>query len=286
MPELPEVEVVRLQLQKHLSAQGKSQEKRSNSPSVILAAAKFFRADLRFPIPKAKILGLVGLPLLSLERHGKYLIFNFGKQRIISHFGMTGTWRYRQTQEKQRLHDHVMLTFLVRGVEKTIIYHDPRRFGFLDFADDKRPSEFLSRLGPDAMLALEIKDLLYEKANVRSTPIKNLLLDQGFIAGVGNIYASEALFLAGIHPTCPAKEVMRKKMNLLLNEVPKLLQSSINAGGSSIDDFHGADQKPGNYQKSFWVYDRENELCLRCQGTIRSLRMGQRSTYYCSRCQK
>ncbi|MFN8943864.1 MAG: bifunctional DNA-formamidopyrimidine glycosylase/DNA-(apurinic or apyrimidinic site) lyase [Pseudobdellovibrionaceae bacterium] len=277
MPELPEVEVVRLQLQSQLT---------SKNQTVRLSSAIFARPDLRFVIPQIKIKQIIGQVLQGFRRHGKYLIFDFGEQKLISHFGMTGTWRILAPHHPKQIHDHVFLSFSVGQFENTIVYQDPRRFGFLDYEDHSIKSEFLARLGPDALLVLEIIPELEKKMKTRLTPIKNLLLDQGFIAGVGNIYASEALFLAGIHPLKSAKLIKRKKIEKLMTEIPRLLQTSIRLGGSSIDDFHGLDQKAGSYQNNFWVYDRENQPCLVCQKKIQFLKMGQRSTYYCSACQK
>ncbi len=280
MPELPEVEVVRLQLKNQIL------RKSTEDEDVTLSSAEFFRPDLRFPIPQKKIMGLVGKKLSSIDRHGKYLMFNFNEQKIVSHFGMTGTWRFVTEEETRKVHDHVIFSFLVRHKKKLICYHDPRRFGFLDYSDSKTVSQFLSKLGPDALFSEENKEELLKQAQGRETSIKTLLLDQSFLAGVGNIYASEALFLSRIHPETRANQVSRQKMLRLLTEIPELLHRSIQLGGSSIDDFHGADEKSGNYQKSFLVYDREGEPCQVCRKPIAFLKIGQRSTYYCPRCQK
>ena len=280
MPELPEVEVVRLQLKNQLM-------EKSSQEDVRFLSAHFFRPDLRFPIPQKQILKLLGKTLVGLDRQGKYLIFSFQDQKkIVSHFGMTGTWRSVEPAEKPKVHDHVIFGFQVRHKKKLICYNDPRRFGFLDYSDDQNESKFLSKLGPDALGSSSKASVLFEQVRGRKTPIKNLLLDQNFLAGVGNIYASEALFLARIHPSTPANQVSRLKWDRLFEEIPKLLHTSIRLGGSSIDDFHGVDEKAGNYQNNFWVYDREGGGCKVCNKAIAFVRMGQRSTYYCARCQK
>lgn len=280
MPELPEVEVVRLQLEQHLI------QKPTQPEAARLHSVQFFRPDLRFPIPQKQIQNLVGKSLAGLSRHGKYLIFEFEGKKVISHLGMTGTWRFVEPSEPRKTHDHVIFGFQVRHKKKLICYNDPRRFGFLDYADTQKESQFLAKLGLDALLSSQKKKQLFLQIQNKEAAIKNLLLDQSFLAGVGNIYASEALFLSRIHPTTPANQVSRQKWDRLCNEIPKLLQTSIELGGSSIDDFHGVDEKSGSYQDRFWVYDRENESCKVCRKPIEFLKMGQRSTYYCARCQK
>lgn len=270
MPELPEVEVVRRGLQDILKDQP------------VLEKVELKRPDLREPIPAKKIRTLVGEKLLSVERRAKYLLLWTSKGGMLSHLGMTGTWRVAQDGD-ERLHDHIYLHF-AGGLR--LAYRDPRRFGYFDFVQDPESHPKLKDLGPEPLLESFTGQGLWESLRGKEVPIKVALMDQKIVVGVGNIYASEALFAAGIKPTLPAKKLSWERAEVLVSEIKKILSLSIEKGGSSISDFAQASGESGYFQTTFRVYGREGESCLVCGSQIRAKVLGGRNTFWCSCCQK
>ncbi|MFS4460079.1 bifunctional DNA-formamidopyrimidine glycosylase/DNA-(apurinic or apyrimidinic site) lyase [Bdellovibrio sp. HCB2-146] len=270
MPELPEVEVVRRGLEKILE----------HHP--VLEKVELTRADLRDPIPAKKIRSLVGEKILRIERRAKYLLFWTSKGAMLSHLGMTGTWRQAAPGD-ERDHDHIYLHF---SDHLRLAYRDPRRFGIFDFVANPAAHPRLKDLGPEPFDENLTGEILWESMRGKKASIKVAIMDQKILVGVGNIYASEALFAAGIKPTLPAEKVSRVRVEILLQEIRRILQTSIEKGGSSISDFAQASGESGYFQNTFQVYDRAGLPCLKCGHKIKSQVLGGRNTFWCSRCQK
>lgn len=273
MPELPEVETVARQLESELSLPER------------LCAVDLMRLGLRNKFPKKDIQKFVGLALTKVARRSKYLLFWFGSEKgFLSHLGMTGHWRIESGKEKSiKLHDHIRLHF---SSGRCLIYNDPRRFGFFDVFYSSLDHKLLKGLGPEpfseAYSALYLKEVL----KGRQGPIKNMLMNQKIVAGIGNIYASEILFRAGIKPTRAAGRVSLEECRKIVTETQEVLSQSTQAGGSSFDDFRHVSGKKGGFQLLFQVYNRHNEKCLRCgHGISRKVQAG-RSTFWCAKCQK
>jgi formamidopyrimidine-DNA glycosylase len=240
----------------------------------------------------------------ALTRRGKYLIAELDDHtRLLLHLGMTGqlfaanassprllraTARGILAPEMQNgrftpdAHTHLRLHFDDDGPE--VYFRDTRKFGKVQLLNEGQPSDRLDKLGTDALIATGVD--LYEAARSRRAPIKTVLLDQEVLAGVGNIYADEALYLAGVRPTRPASALTPKDCNRVVAMVQRVMQRSIETGGSSISDYVRPDGSDGGYQDERHVYAREGEPCKRCKTKIERVVLGQRSTCYCPHCQK
>jgi formamidopyrimidine-DNA glycosylase len=292
MPELPEVEVTRRQITPLLVG-------RTIAHAAMTANSYFF---LTRPATLAR--ALRGNRVLALERRGKYLIAELeAGDRLLLHLGMTGqlfaagaasprllvsTGKAALAPEAQHAgfrpdaHTHLRLHFEDGGPD--VYFRDTRKFGKVQWLRAGQPSERLDKLGVDA-LAASGSDL-YEAARKRSAAIKTVLLDQSVLAGVGNIYADEALFLAGIRPTRPARKLSRAECDRVVAAVQRVMQRSIETGGSSISDYIRPDGSDGGYQDERHVYAREGQGCTRCGTRIKRIVLGQRSSAYCPKCQK
>lgn len=278
MPELPEVENVRLKFWSELSS--------VPGADLRLREAKFFRKDLRFPIPgklksKLKQRDQLG-PLLGIERRAKYLLFKFRTGYLLSHLGMTGSWRETSHQHDTILHDHICLQF-ENGQSWT--YNDPRRFGYVDWIEDLDSHPLLKHLAPEPLSAEFSSAYLKAVCRGKKVCIKSLIMDQRRVVGVGNIYASEALFRAGIRPTRRSGGIRLDEIGKLVEAIKEVLREAIEHGGSTIKDFKGADGYAGRFQSRLFVYDRAGELCRKCREVIVSKQISGRSTYWCPVCQ-
>lgn len=270
MPELPEVEVVRGDLEKILK----------NQP--VLVKVQLLRADLREKMPAKEIQKLVGLPILRVERRAKYLLLWTSKGALLSHLGMTGTWREAGAGE-ERPHDHIYLYF-EGGLR--LAFRDPRRFGIFDVVWDAADHKKLNHLGPEPLSENFTGASLWKSLRKKETALKTALMDQKIVVGVGNIYANEALFAAGLRPQKKASALTLEQSKKLVAQIKKILIRAIAAGGSSISDFAHTSGGSGEFQNSFSVYDRKGEKCLRCRGPIKAGTVGGRSTFWCVKCQK
>lgn len=270
MPELPEVEVVRRGLQEILK----------NQP--VLEKVELKRKDLREPIPARKIATLEGEKIISVERRAKYLIIRTPKGALLSHLGMTGTWRVAAAGE-ERDHDHIYLHF---SGNLRLAYRDPRRFGCFDFVQNTVEHSKLKGLGPEPLSDDFTGLVLHKSLAKKKVALKIALMDQKVVVGVGNIYASEALFAAKIKPNLQAQRLSVERATILVSEIKRILNLSIERGGSSISDFAQASGDSGYFQNSFQVYGREGEPCLQCGKPIKSIILGGRNTFWCSKCQK
>lgn len=293
MPELPEVETVRRGIAPYLEG--------ARIDKVTLN-----RKDLRFAFPQGLVAALEGAEIVSVTRRAKYLLIELSNGRtVLSHLGMTGSYRfaekkldqpsrYYETDEAPK-HDHMIWTVHhpVHG-DLHLIYADPRRFGFIDLFDGPENSPYLAELGPEPLSnAFNAEELATGFAN-KKAPIKAALLDQRVVAGLGNIYASEALHRAHILPTVAAGTLVTAKgkpkaaLEDLVSCVRQVLIEAIEVGGSTLRDFRNAEGGSGYFQHRFAVYDREGEPCPTplCTGTIARIVQSGRSTFYCPVCQK
>ena len=275
MPELPEVEVSRLGLLPHLHQQR-------------ILSATFRVPKLRHELPAALAGQLAGLRIDALQRRGKYLLFDCESRGsggwLILHLGMSGSLRLVAPGTPPQKHDHIDLDF----AETTLRFRDPRHFGALLWhaGTDVERHPLLAVLGIEPLSAEFDGDWLYALTRQRNTPIKPLLMDSHRIVGIGNIYASESLFLAGISPLRAAGSLSRPRCQRLAEAIRTTLQNSIAAGGSSVRDYVHSDGGAGSFQLHCAVYDRAGEACPQCQRPIRSLRQAGRSSFYCAHCQR
>ena len=291
MPELPEVEVTRRRIEPFLVGR-RIARLRTTPPSY------FFLTP-----PTTLRRRLAGRTARALERHGKYLVAALDDQsRLLLHLGMTGQLFTEgassvrllsasassalapEAQPGFRPDEHTHLRFEFEDGGDDVFFRDARKFGKALWLGPGERTERLERLGPDA---LEITgDELFAATRRRKVAVKNLLLDQAVVAGTGNIYADEALFLAGVRPRRQSRRVTRKECDALAGAVQRVMRRSIETGGSSISDYVAPDGADGQYQDERHVYARTGEPCLRCAAPIRRIVLGQRSAHYCPGCQR
>ena len=270
MPELPEVEVCRLGISPHIIAQ-----------QVIKVTIRDSR--LRWPIPE-EVRSVVGLPVLAVDRRAKYLLLRFKTGTLLLHLGMSGTVRVIEHDTPVAKHDHFDLAFQ-HG--KILRLNDPRRFGaVLWLANDEDELGLLSKLGPEPLSDDFYPGYLFSKAKNRKVPIKTFLMNNHIVVGVGNIYANEALFQAGILPTTKAADIDEARLNNLTNIIKKVLSAAIAQGGTTLKDFTQADGRPGYFAQSLMVYGRAGQACFTCQTKLEEIRQSNRSSVYCPICQQ
>lgn len=271
MPELPEVETTRRGLAPHLVGRR-------------IESLAIRDARLRWPVPTELARWIVGTRVLELRRRGKYLIFAFERGAMIVHLGMSGALRLVPGDSPARKHDH--LDWLLEG-GLLLRFTDPRRFGSVHFVDgDPEKHSLLAHLGPEPLSGGFNAEALHRASRGRRVSIKDFLMNAHIVVGVGNIYASEALFRAGIDPRTPAGRVSRARYERLVSSVRKTLAAALRAGGSSLRDWIHADGTSGYFQQQYFVYDRGGQACRRCSAAIREIRQGQRASYYCPACQR
>ncbi len=271
MPELPEVETTRLGIKEHLV----------NRAIVSVTVRNF---QLRWPIPQALVDELPNRQFSSVERRGKYLLAYAGDACLLIHLGMSGSLRIANTSEPALKHDHVDIV-LDNG--SILRYCDPRRFGCMLWLKES-PIEhaLLKHLGPEPLTSEFNATALYARSRGRRVPIKTFIMDSHVVVGVGNIYANEALFLAGIKPNRDAGKVSLQRYETLVLAIKEILQRAITQGGTTLRDFVGGDGKPGYFKQSLQVYGRAGKPCNVCNTTLKEIRIAARSTVYCPQCQK
>lgn len=271
MPELPEVETTC----------------RGISPHVVNRTVKAVvvrQPQLRWPVPGDLAEQVVGRKLLGVARRGKYLLLRFPTGHMLVHLGMSGNLRIVERREDPGYHDHVDIDF---GEKCVLRLNDPRRFGAVLWTSAPLPEhELLGHLGPEPLEELFDADYLYQRSRKRKQAIKAFIMDSKIVVGVGNIYANEALFAAGIRPTRAAGTVSRAAMERLVSEIKQVLARAIEQGGTTLKDFVGGDGKPGYFQQQLLVYGRQGEPCKQCKKPLKEIRLGQRSTVYCTSCQR
>lgn len=271
MPELPEVETTRRGIEPHVCGQ---------------RVERFIvrQSRLRWPIPDELGALLEGRMIERVERRGKYLLIPFAHGTLLMHLGMSGSLRIIAAKQAVGKHDHVDI---VLGSGQALRYTDPRRFGaILWHPGDVNTHPLLAELGPEPLTEAFDGNLLFERSRGRSAAVKTFLMDSHIVVGVGNIYANEALFSAGIRPDRAAGRISRARYAALADEVKRVLARSIVQGGTTLRDFVGGDGKPGYFRQQLNVYGRGGESCQVCKTTLDEIRLGQRSTVYCRRCQK
>jgi formamidopyrimidine-DNA glycosylase len=270
MPELPEVETTRRGLAPHLA--GRS-----------VTAVVLRRPDLRWPIPAEGSALLPGQRILGIRRRAKYLLLDTAPGSALLHLGMSGSLRVLPAKKPLEAHDHVDLA-LDSG--KVLRFNDPRRFGCLLWQPTGATHELLQGLGPEPLSEDFHGDGLYELSRGRRAPVKTFLMDQGIVVGVGNIYAAEALFEAGIAPTRAAGRVSRARYALLAAAVKRILAHAIERGGTTLRDFIDPDGTPGYFEQELQVYGREGAPCRRCGRVLSNARLGNRASAWCRHCQR
>lgn len=253
----------------------------------VITAVETRRADLRFPFPSGFEERLTGRRVAHVGRRAKYLLVELsGGLVLLSHLGMSGRYAI-DSEETSGPHDHVLFRIDDGG---QVVYSDPRRFGFMDLMDSAQIGEnrFLKPLGIEPLGNMLSGDTLSAAFKGKRTPIKAALLDQRIVAGIGNIYACEALYRAGISPRRQAYSVAGKRADRLARAVREVLQDAIAAGGSSLRDFAAADGELGYFQHRFEVYGREGQSCVKqtCDAIIRRIVQSGRSTFFCPVCQR
>lgn len=270
MPELPEVETTRRGIEPLISG--------CRIGRVELRVPK-----LRWPLDPQLSDVLVGQTVRSVGRRAKYLLVNLDSGCLLLHLGMTGNLRVVPGSTPVAKHDHVDIHF---DDGRCLRFTDPRRFGAVLWLSG-RPEEhpLLSKLGPEPLSSEFNGDYLYRRSRNRRLAIKPFIMDQQVVVGVGNIYASEALFMAGISPGRGAGRTSGKRYDRLTEEIKKVLQAALDAGGTTFSDFRQVDGKPGYFKQQLQVYGREGKPCPLCGTAIVAIRLGQRSTFYCRRCQ-
>jgi formamidopyrimidine-DNA glycosylase len=277
MPELPEVEVTRRGVAPHLEGH-------------TVRAVVLRREGLRWPFPPALPQLLAGRRILRTGRRGKYLLLHFDHGTLIIHLGMSGHLRVLAPGHAPEKHDHFDLEVDGPGGHRVLRMKDPRRFGAVlwhDAADGALEHHVLLReLGVEPLEPGFSGKLLYDQTRQRSAPVKQVLLAGDIVVGVGNIYASESLFRAGINPKTPAGRISLARYDKLAQAVRAILAEAIVQGGSTLRDFIRVNGQSGYFQQTYFVYDRAGVPCRVCAAPIRQIKQGQRSTFYCVNCQK
>ena len=270
MPELPEVETTRLGIAPYLVGR--------NVSGLVVRQRR-----LRWPIPKILIRTLPGQRIESVQRRAKYLLVNTGAGSAVLHLGMSGSLRVLDANTAPGTHDHYDWQLDSGHVLR---YTDPRRFGCLLWQAAGTTHELLAGLGPEPLDAAFDGDHLWRRSRGRSASVKTFVMDQAIVVGVGNIYAAEALFAAGIHPRRKAGAVSRERYHRLVEAIRRILEHAIRRGGTTLRDFISPDGVPGYFEQELFVYGRAGQPCRNCGTPIRAITLGQRSTFYCARCQR
>ncbi|MBA3581140.1 MAG: bifunctional DNA-formamidopyrimidine glycosylase/DNA-(apurinic or apyrimidinic site) lyase [Gammaproteobacteria bacterium] len=270
MPELPEVETTRLGISPYLLQQS-------------ITDIRVHNKNLRWPVPQDLISRFRNQSINAVERRGKYLLINTAVGTLIIHLGMSGSLRIVEPNTPLRKHDHV--EWLLDN-NKIMRFHDPRRFGCVLWAENAAEHSLIKVLGPEPFADEFNGAYLHATSRKRSVAIKNLIMNSHIVTGVGNIYASEALFMAGIRPKRMAQRISKADSEALACAIKIILKAAIEQGGTTLRDFVREDGTPGYFKQQLFVYGREGQACRKCQHIIKQYVLGQRSTYYCSNCQK
>ncbi|MGE0385308.1 MAG: bifunctional DNA-formamidopyrimidine glycosylase/DNA-(apurinic or apyrimidinic site) lyase [Gammaproteobacteria bacterium] len=270
MPELPEVETTRRGIEPHVAGQ--------RVQAVLVRDAR-----LRWPVPAALGESLAGQRIDTVRRRAKYLLFDTAAGSLILHLGMSGSLRLVGEGVPPGPHDHLDI---VLGDGRALRLRDPRRFGSVHWSVDPTAHPLLRSLGPEPHDPAFDGRWLRARAHGRRQAVKSFIMDGHVVVGVGNIYASEALFGAGIHPHRPAGRISAGRHAALAAAIVRVLDAAIEAGGTTLRDFVGGTGEPGYFAVQLSVYDRAGQPCIRCGTIIRRAVTGQRATFFCPRCQR
>ncbi len=269
MPELPEVETTKAGIEPYTVDH--------TIEKIIVRQPK-----LRWLVPTEKLTLLTGVVVESIHRRGKYIILNTKLGSVLIHLGMSGSLRVLTSQTQPDKHDHVDICLSGSVI---IRFTDPRRFGSILWQDMDHLHPLLASLGPEPLSDEFDAEYLAAQCKGRSVAIKQLIMNSHVVVGVGNIYATEALFKAGIDPRRSAGRISRERLSVLVSEIKKVLTLAISQGGTTLKDFVNSDGKPGYFKQSLSVYGRGGEPCLNCHSILKELKLGQRATVYCQSCQ-
>lgn len=277
MPELPEVEVTRRGVAPHIEGR-------------VVEQAVFRREGLRWPFPPGLSELLAGRRITGTSRRGKYLLIEFEHGTLIVHLGMSGHLRVLPPGIEPRKHDHFDLVVMGAEGRQVLRLHDPRRFGAVLWhgkdEGDLEEHMLLRGLGVEPLGDGFSGELLWRETRKRNAPIKQVLLAGDIVVGVGNIYACESLFRAGINPKTPAARISRARYDRLAEAIKDILAAAIVQGGSTLRDFIAVNGQSGYFQQTYFVYDRAGVPCRNCGSPVRQIKQGQRSTFYCVQCQR
>lgn len=271
MPELPEVETTRRGIEPHVKGQ-------------TVTGVEVRQPKLRWPVPAGLSKEVQGARVSSVGRRGKYLLIETSSGTLIMHLGMSGSLRMVSDHVAPQDHDHVDVSF-DNGL--TLRLRDPRRFGAVLWTrSDPHRHPLLAALGPEPLSAGFNGNWLREAARGRRAAVKTLIMNSRIVAGVGNIYASEALFLAGINPARSARRISSPRFERLAGAVKRVLEEALAQGGTTLRDFVNGAGEPGYFAQSLRVYGREGKPCTHCGAPVKARLLGQRASYYCPRCQR
>jgi len=268
MPELPEVETTKNGLIELLTDK-------------CITKVEIRNPNLRWSVDHSIQFNLNNQTIRSFSRRGKYILFNLDKGHLMIHLGMSGKINVVDINEPLKKHDHFILYFK----NKVMRFNDPRRFGSIFYLEDLN-HKLLNNLGVEPLEHLFHKNYLFENSRNKTQNVKAFIMDSKIVVGVGNIYACESLFKAGINPKTKANKISKQRYINLRNNIKEVLHKAIKAGGTTLQDFSQVDGKPGYFSQELSVYGRENENCFNCNGKIKRIIQNQRSTFYCPKCQK
>mgnify|MGYP001025521797 FL=1 len=269
MPELPEVETTRKGLE----------------PLIVnrkVLSAHIYKKKLRWEIPSYLIEILKQKTIYKVSRRAKYLLLDFNDGQLVIHLGMSGSLSVVPSTEPLKKHHHFEIKL---DNSSNLRFHDPRRFGSILWQKNDSQLKILKNLGPEPLSYEFNNDVLYNASIGKSKNIKTFVMDSKVVVGVGNIYASESLFLAGISPKRVSGKTSRNRYKILTESIKNILTDAINNGGTTLNDFSNVDGSPGYFSQVLSVYNREDMPCIRCDGKIKRIIQNQRATYYCPKCQ-
>lgn len=269
MPELPEVETSRLGIAPYVVAQ--------RIDSIVIRQRR-----LRWPISTDIDEQLPGATVESVDRRAKYLLLRTNNGTAIVHLGMSGSVYIVERETPAGVHDHFDIAF---ASGKSLRFRDPRRFGSLHWTNNVANHWLLRKLGPEPLGDYFSGDHLFRESRGRRVSVKPFIMNAAIVVGVGNIYASESLFLAGIHPQRAAGRIALRRYAELATAIKDVLARAIHAGGTTLRDYYGGDGSAGYFKQKLAVYGRDGEPCLRCERPVSVAVLGQRATYYCKNCQ-
>ena len=268
MPELPEVETTKNGLAKLLTGE-------------VVTKVEIRNSNLRWKVDQSIKSNINNQQIRSFSRRGKYILFNFDKGHLMIHLGMSGKINIVDINEPLKKHDHFLLYFN----NQVMRFNDSRRFGSIFYLENLN-HKLLNNLGVEPLESLFHENYLFELSRNKIQNVKAFIMDSKIVVGVGNIYACESLYMAGINPKIKANKISKQRYIHLTNKIRMVLKKAINAGGTTLQDFAKVDGKPGYFSQELSVYGRENENCYSCNGKIKRIVQNQRSTFYCPKCQK
>jgi formamidopyrimidine-DNA glycosylase len=269
MPELPEVETTRRGLEPLIT------DRR-------IVSVHIYKPRLRWEIPTHLTKTLNNQTIRKITRRAKYLLLHFDIGQLVMHLGMSGSISVVNPIEPLKKHEHFELKL---DNSTSLRFNDPRRFGSVLWQKPNETLTLLKNLGPEPLSYEFDNDSLFKSSNGKSRNIKSFIMDSNVVVGVGNIYASESLFLAGISPKREAGKTSKRRFIVLTKCIKDVLTDAINNGGTTLNDFSNVDGNPGYFSQILNVYDRDNMPCIRCSGKIKRIIQNQRATYYCPKCQ-